>query len=72
MIHLRRESPINNVEAIADLWRDKQVTPSDLMKQACTPGGFSSEVVFTLERYAFRAGIMEVIQKGREKADQFN
>jgi pyrroline-5-carboxylate reductase len=42
------------------------------MKQACTPGGFSSEVVFTLERYAFRAGIMEVIQKGREKADQFN
>ncbi len=53
------------------VWKDKQVTPSDLMKQACTPGGVSSEAVFSLERYAFRAGIMEVIQKGREKTDQF-
>jgi len=55
-----------------EVWRERQITPNELMNEACTPGGLSSESIFTLDKYVFRAAINDAIQKATEKANSFS
>jgi pyrroline-5-carboxylate reductase len=53
------------------VWESRSCSPTDLLGEACTPGGISVESVFTLEKFAFRAAIQEAIQNAAAKARAF-
>ena len=53
-----------------EVWKKRPVPPSELMNEACTPGGISVECVFTLDKLGFRAAVSEAIKNGAIKADQ--
>ena len=55
-----------------ELWKSRQVSPCDLIGEASTPGGISTEIMFTLEKRAFKAIISEAIEAGYNKALQFS
>ncbi len=46
-------------------------SPHELLDQAASPGGISVESLLTLEKYGFKAGIIEAIYKGMQKASTF-
>ena len=52
------------------VWKEKQVTPAELMNEACTPGGISVETLFHLEKYAFRTAIVDAIHHAALKAER--
>ena len=54
-----------------ELWSTRQVSPCDLIGEASTPGGISTEVMYTLEKRAFKAIISEAMEAGYIKATQF-
>ena len=54
------------------LWKTRQASPWDLISEASTPGGISTEVMFTLEKRGFKAIISEAIEAGYYKAAQFS
>jgi len=51
-----------------EVWNRREVSPYELMNEASTPGGISVESLFTLDKYAFRAAIIEAIHNGTKKA----
>jgi pyrroline-5-carboxylate reductase len=51
-----------------EVWKERQVSPDDLLSEACTPGGISVESISTLEKYAFRAAVNEAIGNAALKA----
>lgn len=51
-----------------EVWNTRQVPPHELISEASTPGGISIESLFTLETYAFKAGIMEAIDSAINRA----
>jgi len=53
-----------------EVWKQRQVSPQDLLSEASTPGGISVESIFTLEQYGFRAALNEAINKGALKAKE--
>jgi pyrroline-5-carboxylate reductase len=53
------------------VWKSRKDSPTDLLNEACTPGGVSVESIFTLEKCAFRAAIQEAIQNATAKAKTF-
>ncbi len=55
-----------------EVWKHRQLPPSDLLSEASTPGGVSVECLFTLEKYAFRAALSEAISNGAAKAAGFS
>ena len=54
------------------LWKTRQVSPWDLISEASTPGGISTEVMFTLEKRGFKAIISEAIEAGYNQALKFS
>ena len=54
-----------------ELWNTRQVSPYDLIGEASSPGGISTEIMFTLEKKAFKAIINEAIEAGCKKAAEF-
>lgn len=54
------------------LWNTRQVSPYDLIDEASSPGGISTEILFTLEKHAFKAIIGEAMEAGRQKAAEFS
>jgi pyrroline-5-carboxylate reductase len=50
------------------VWRRGDKHPAELISEASTPGGTSVESLFVLEKYAFRAAIIEAVCKAAEKA----
>jgi pyrroline-5-carboxylate reductase len=50
------------------VWKNRQVPPYDLINEASTPGGISIESLYTLETYAFKAGIMEAVDSAINRA----
>ena len=46
----------------------RRVPPHELINEASTPGGISIESLFTLETYAFKAGIMEAVDSAINRA----
>ncbi|GAK55265.1 pyrroline-5-carboxylate reductase [Candidatus Vecturithrix granuli] len=55
-----------------EVWKARQIPPSDLLAEASTPGGVSVECLFTLDQYAFQAAIKEAIERGAQKATGFS
>ncbi len=54
-----------------EVWKTRQVPPSELLAEASTPGGVSVECLFALDQYAFQAAIKEAIERGAQKAKGF-
>ncbi|MBU1398371.1 MAG: pyrroline-5-carboxylate reductase, partial [Proteobacteria bacterium] len=55
-----------------EMWKAGSKSPSELMAQASTPGGVSVECLYTLEKNAVRAAIIEAIHNGAQKAAGFS
>jgi pyrroline-5-carboxylate reductase len=55
-----------------ELWNTRQVSPYNLISEASTPGGISTEITFTLEKKAFKAIITEALEAGYKKAAEFD
>ncbi len=62
----------HTISGSMELWNSRQVSPCDLIGEASTPGGISTEVMFTLEKRAFKAIINEAIEAGYKKAVEFS
>jgi pyrroline-5-carboxylate reductase len=54
------------------VWQQRDVTPHELLTEASTPGGISIESLFTLEKYAFKAALMEAIDSAIKRADELS
>jgi pyrroline-5-carboxylate reductase len=54
------------------LWNTRQVSPYELIGEASSPGGISTEILFALEKHAFKAIIGEALEAGRRKAAEFS
>ncbi len=53
-----------------EVWRQRNVPPSELLAEACSPGGISIESLFTLEKHAGKAALMEAIDSAINKAEE--
>ena len=51
-----------------EVWKTRQVPPYELINEASTPGGISIESLYTLETFAFKAGIMEAVDSAINRA----
>jgi pyrroline-5-carboxylate reductase len=54
------------------VWEQRGVTPHELLTEASTPGGISIESLFTLEKYAFKAALMEAIDSSIKRAGELS
>jgi len=54
------------------VWEQRDVTPHELLTEASTPGGISIESLFSLEKYAFKAALMEAIHSAIKKAEDLS
>jgi pyrroline-5-carboxylate reductase len=52
-----------------EVWQQRNESPADLLTEACTPGGISIESLFTLEKHAGKAALMEAIDNAVKKAE---
>ena len=55
-----------------EVFKARQVPPSELINEASTPGGISIESLYTLETYAFKAGIMEAVDSAISRAGELS
>jgi pyrroline-5-carboxylate reductase len=55
-----------------EVWKTRQVPPHELINEASTPGGISIESLYTLETYAFKAGIMEAVDSAINRATELS
>ncbi len=53
-----------------EVWKQRQVSPQELLSEASTPGGISVESILTLEQHGFRATLNEAINNGTLKAKE--
>jgi len=54
------------------VWQQRNATPHELLTEASTPGGISIESLFTLEKYAFKAALMEAIDSAIKRAENLS
>ena len=52
-----------------EVWKTRQVPPYELVSEAGTPGGISIESLFTLEKHAFKAAVMEAVDSAIKRAE---
>ena len=52
-----------------EVWHQRNVSPTKLLTEASTPGGISIESLFTLEKYAFKAALMDAIDSAIKRAE---
>ncbi len=55
-----------------EVWRQRGVSPADLLTEACTPGGISIESLYTIEKYAGKAALMGAIDSAIKKAEDLS
>jgi pyrroline-5-carboxylate reductase len=55
-----------------EMWKSGDLSLAELSAQASTPGGVSVECLYTLEKNAFRAALIEAIHNGTQKAATFS
>jgi pyrroline-5-carboxylate reductase len=51
-----------------EVFKTRQVSLHELINEASTPGGISIESLYTLETYAFKAGIMDAVDSAINRA----
>jgi pyrroline-5-carboxylate reductase len=54
------------------VWQQRNATPHELLTEASTPGGISIESLFTLEKHAFKAALMEAIDSAIKRAEDLS
>jgi pyrroline-5-carboxylate reductase len=54
------------------VWQKREVAAHELLTEASTPGGISIESLFTLEKYAFKAALMEAIENAIKRAEDLS
>ena len=52
-----------------DVWQQRGALPQELLTEASTPGGISIESLYTLEKYAFKAALMDAIDSAIKRAE---
>ncbi len=52
-----------------DVWLQRNALPHELLIEASTPGGISIESLYTLEKYAFKAALMDAIDSAIKRAE---
>ncbi|MGD2036839.1 MAG: pyrroline-5-carboxylate reductase [Desulfobacterales bacterium] len=62
----------HTINGSMELWNTRQVSPYNLIGEASTPGGISTEITFELEKRAFKAIITEALEAGCKKAAEFS
>jgi pyrroline-5-carboxylate reductase len=62
----------HTINGSMELWNTRQVSPYNLIGEASTPGGISTEITFALEKRAFKAIIAEALEAGCKKAAEFS
>lgn len=55
-----------------EVYRTRRVPPHELINEASTPGGISIESLFTLETYAFKAGVMAAVDSAINRAAELS
>ena len=55
-----------------EVWRRRGMAPHELLTEASTPGGISIESLFTLEKRAFKAALMEAIDSAVQRAEDLS
>lgn len=55
-----------------EAWQQRNALPHELLTEASTPGGISIESLFTLEKHAFKAALMEAIDSAIKKAEELS
>ncbi len=55
-----------------EVWKQRKAPPHELLTEASTPGGISIESLFTLEKYAFKAALMEAIDSAVKRAAELS
>ncbi len=50
------------------VWRSSQVTPTELIHQASTPGGVSVKSIETLKEHGFKSAVVDAILEGAARA----
>lgn len=54
------------------VWKKRNVSAIKLIKESCTPGGISEEMVKTMKKTALKESLMKTVQNGLNRADQFS
>ena len=54
------------------VWQQRNALPHELLTEASTPGGISIESLFTLEKHAFKAALMEAIDSSIKRAEDLS
>ena len=54
------------------VWQQRNAAPHELLTEASTPAGISIESLFTLEKYAFKAALMEAIDSAVKRAENLS
>ena len=62
----------HTINGSMELWNTRKVPPYNLISEASTPGGISTEITFTLDKKAFKAIIAEALEEGRKRAAEFS
>jgi pyrroline-5-carboxylate reductase len=62
----------HTINGSMELWNTRKVSPYHLIGEASTPGGISTEIMFALEKRAFKAIIDEALEAGCKKAAEFS
>jgi pyrroline-5-carboxylate reductase len=52
------------------MWRSGELSPSDLIDQASTPGGVSVKSVEVLREHGFKVGVIDAIMAGTVRAEE--
>lgn len=55
-----------------EVWKQRTASPYELLTEASTPGGISIESLFTLEKYAFKAALIEAIDSAVKRAEELS
>ena len=55
-----------------EVWQQRNALPHELLTEASTPGGISIESLFTLEKHAFKAALMEAIDSSIKRAEELS
>ena len=69
--NLSTEIVYQTLHGSLEVWKQRKVSPHDLMLEASTPGGISEEIIHILNQYSFPSAIKDSVYWGMLKAGKF-
>lgn len=58
------------IVGVMEVWKQQQVSPQEMLLEACTPGGLSEESVAVLKKHGFRTAVVAAIRDAALKAER--